>query len=345
MKNLKKTFYILIFLFVFSSSHVLAQPLNPAFDDDQFYACVIDNLNEQQINGINNRVAEQYTATDQELSVLPHLTCISYQISSSKGIEKLTGVTYLDFEDNNITTINLENNLQVTYLYVDKDVIVQGYDGQIEREETQMGNSTQSSFNLMIPSIISGVIYLIFAVELMILFARFNQKKWKAFIPIYNYVVLLKIANYSAFRILLLCIPIINIWVLYKIGLYFTTELEKSKVIAILFALLPIIGLPLLLTKSKKSLSNNDSNNFSNMQADMSNITVQSQPLGMVNPQMDNSNENNMGAVPNVNPQVNVMNQMNEMSSSQVEEEPNVNPQVNVMNQMNGMNTPHGRYL
>ena len=349
MRNLKRTLHILIFLLVFSSSHVLAQPLNTSFDDDQFYTCVIDNLNEQQINGVNNRVAEQYIATDQELSILPNLTCISYQISSTKGIEKLAGVTYLDFEDNNIKTINLENNLQVTYLYVDKDVIVQGYDGQIEREETQMGKSSQSSLNLMIPLVIGGVIYIIFTVELMILFARFNEKKWKAFIPIYNYIVLLKIADYSVFHILLLLIPIINIWILYKIGVHFATELEKSKVMAIVFAILPIIGIPLLLTKTRKRLSNTNSN-FSNMQSDMPNVTVQSQPIGMVdlqmnapqmaevsngNPQVDMMNQMNtpqMTEVPNINPQVDMMNQMN---TPQMTEVPNINPQMDMMNQMN----------
>ena len=60
------------------------------------------NLNEDEINGINNRDSKTYVATDEELSKMPTLACVSYNINSVKGLEKLTNVTYVDFEGNYI---------------------------------------------------------------------------------------------------------------------------------------------------------------------------------------------------------------------------------------------------
>ena len=62
-----KKLFCFIFLFIFIGK-VEAQPINPNFDDDNFYDCIIMNLNEDEINGINNRNSKTYVATDEELS-------------------------------------------------------------------------------------------------------------------------------------------------------------------------------------------------------------------------------------------------------------------------------------
>ena len=88
-----KKLFCFIFLFIFIGK-VEAQPVNPNFDDDNFYDCIIMNLNEDEINGINNRDSKTYVATDEELSKMPTLACVSYNINSVKDALNVAGIKY-----------------------------------------------------------------------------------------------------------------------------------------------------------------------------------------------------------------------------------------------------------
>jgi hypothetical protein len=154
-----KKLFCFIFLFIFIGS-VEAQPINPNFDDDNLYDCVIMNLNEDEINGINNRDSKTYVATDEELSKMPTLACVSYNINSVKGLEKLTNVTYVDFEDNNIKELDLTPNHNVIYLYTDNGVNVIGYDGKIETPSEQV-TEKKPTHNYFVFGLIAVVIILL----------------------------------------------------------------------------------------------------------------------------------------------------------------------------------------
>ena len=154
-----KKLFCFIFLFIFIGK-VEAQPVNPNFDDDNFYDCIIMNLNEDEINGINNRDSKTYVATDEELSKMPTLACVSYNINSVKGLEKLTSITYVDFEGNNIKELDLTPNPKVIYLYTDNGVNVIGYDGKIETPSEQV-TEKKPTHNYFVFGLIAVVIILL----------------------------------------------------------------------------------------------------------------------------------------------------------------------------------------
>ena len=93
-------------------------PANKAFEDEVFYKAVIDAYNKE------NNTSLPYTAnlTEEQLSTI---TRVSYsgsgkpsdeKIISTKGLEKLTNLTYLNLEYNNISEIDVSKNTALTYL-------------------------------------------------------------------------------------------------------------------------------------------------------------------------------------------------------------------------------------
>jgi len=115
---------------------VEAKPAHSAFQDDTFYQCVIDALNKEMIEGQTDR-SPSYSATDVELAKLTRLTCSDVSIdpntlikdvvknpsnkvyvNSTAGIEKLTGLQYLNLSSNYINRIDLSKNIGLTELYL-----------------------------------------------------------------------------------------------------------------------------------------------------------------------------------------------------------------------------------
>lgn len=88
------------------------------FNDQVFYNCIVDRFKtefedeEIPADGLSN----------EQLAKITRLTCSGFAKSAENkimdvtGVEKLTGLTYLDLSDNNIGDINLENNLNLTNL-------------------------------------------------------------------------------------------------------------------------------------------------------------------------------------------------------------------------------------
>jgi len=115
MKN-KKSLIILsgsiLIVFVFAivrmtySNTVLS---DTRFPDQNFYKCLVEIIGESKINSDG-------TIPDNILTTLIMLNCPSKEISSVKGIELLTNLEYSDLEQNNITEIDLTNNIKLKYL-------------------------------------------------------------------------------------------------------------------------------------------------------------------------------------------------------------------------------------
>lgn len=313
MKKIDKIILTLGILIMSYTFNIEAKPINENFDDDNFYRCIIDNLNEENINGINNR-DETYNIPDEELTVLPTLTCISYGITSIKGIEKLSGITYLDLENNQLQVVDLSYNNNITYLFVDKNVEVKGYNGLVENEVGQLDetNTLSTNFNITVPVIIIGIISLLVIIELYILFQRLNEKGWKAIIPIYNSIVLLNLTNQPIWYFVLLLIPIVNIFVMYKVGIFLTEQFNKDKKMAILFAILPFIGLIILLFKNDSRLDNIQNSSIQDQEEAIPNVIVQSEPLGFIDEDYTVSNVTEE----QFNPQIAMMNQLNNMNEN-----------------------------
>ncbi len=117
---MKKYFkYLLLIILLFQVNLVKAKPANEAFDDDNFYKCVVDAYNKEHPND-----TKQYTdsLSDTELEGIKKLTCTNKGVKSANGVEKLTQLTDLNLginkshitygvtNENKISSINLENN-------------------------------------------------------------------------------------------------------------------------------------------------------------------------------------------------------------------------------------------
>ena len=91
---------------------------NPAFDDVNFYKCVVDAYNKKN----NPDKTIQDNLTDEELQTITELSCSgsnkqdSEKIISAKGLEKLTELTTFIISFNNLSSIDVSQNTKLTSL-------------------------------------------------------------------------------------------------------------------------------------------------------------------------------------------------------------------------------------
>ena len=80
---------------------------NSAFDDENFYNCVVDAYN------TTNKTSHPYTynLSDEELQTITNLRCTYKEIESVKGLEKITSLTSLYLDGNKIANIDISNNI------------------------------------------------------------------------------------------------------------------------------------------------------------------------------------------------------------------------------------------
>ncbi len=98
---------------------------NSAFDDEIFYKAVVDAYNKE------NKTSLPYTTnlTDKQLSSIKSVSYSGYnksdseKIKSTTGIEKLTSLTSLELNSNNIDNIDLSKNTSLTSLLLDSNKI------------------------------------------------------------------------------------------------------------------------------------------------------------------------------------------------------------------------------
>lgn len=86
--------------------------VNSGFDDEVFYNCVIDSYNNEN----SPSVSYDTGLSDEQLATIKSVTCQNKGITSVTGIEKLVSLTKLDLNGNNITSIDLTNNVDLEYL-------------------------------------------------------------------------------------------------------------------------------------------------------------------------------------------------------------------------------------
>lgn len=108
-------------------------PANSAFDDINFYTCVVSSLpsNEENDMEIYSEIYDTYQGnlskekyyekynvnlTDEQLATITSLDCGG--IRSTKGIEKLTSLNNLSIYYSSIKSINLSKNLNLSSLYI-----------------------------------------------------------------------------------------------------------------------------------------------------------------------------------------------------------------------------------
>ena len=96
------------------ATNIYKAPANSYFDDENFYNCVIKAYN------IENNTSLPYTKslTDTQLNSIKTLNCGFRDISSTKGLEKMTSLTTLYVSSNQLTELNVSNNTALTDLNV-----------------------------------------------------------------------------------------------------------------------------------------------------------------------------------------------------------------------------------
>lgn len=127
---------------------------------------------------------------------------------------------------------------------------------------TTMSNPGLSALfiGIIIFSLLLGLIRLI---SYWKIFTKKGKPGWAILIPIYNVIVQIQVANLSMIYFLLLLIPIVNIYAIFKINISMAHNFGKTTGFGIGLVLLPIIFIPLLaFSDIPEEKNNNDEKDF-----------------------------------------------------------------------------------
>ena len=105
-------------------------------------------------------------------------------------------------------------------------------------------------FGIIIFSVVLGLISIISNWKI---FNKAGKPGWASIIPIYNYIVMIQIAKLSMIYLVLLIIPIVNIFAIFKINIAIAKKFGKSTGFGIGMTLFSIIFIPLLALVTPKS--------------------------------------------------------------------------------------------
>lgn len=96
----------------------------------------------------------------------------------------------------------------------------------------------------------SGIVGLVIAVLVVVsiwkVFVKAGEPGWAAIVPIYNTIVLLKIAGKPIWWIVLLAIPVVNLISLFMVAISLAQRFGKGTGFGVGLALLPFVFYPLL---------------------------------------------------------------------------------------------------
>ena len=116
-------FYTPSYINAYIATNIYKEPANKYFDDDNFYKCVVDAYNRE------NKPSIPYTQnlSDSQLGSIKKVDCDgkkasdNAKVKSAKGIEKLTALTWLDVDYNQLTILDVSNNTALTRLYAENN--------------------------------------------------------------------------------------------------------------------------------------------------------------------------------------------------------------------------------
>ncbi len=94
---------------------------------------------------------------------------------------------------------------------------------------------------------IIGILFLVLEIYSMCKsYSKADVAGWKAIIPIWNILALFRLANLSKWMVLLVFIPIVNIYIMYLVYAALADRLGKKRSFGIGLLLLPIVFFPIL---------------------------------------------------------------------------------------------------
>ena len=164
--------------------------------------------------------------------------------------------------------------------------------------------------------IISLIISIVMLISLIKIFTRNGKPGWGVIIPIYNFILMSEIAEVKSIYVILLFVPIVNIYARYVIYKGIAKKYNKSSGYAVGMLLVPFIFFPMLAFKKEDdtlNVNNNVNNNqfqgeiinnqevIQPIQGQPSVTMMQEVPVNMGMPSVEQVN--NVGVVPPVMPQ------------------------------------------
>ena len=216
----------------------------------------------------------------------------------------------------------------------------------MEYGESVPTTSVSIGFGILFISmvIISLIISVVMLISLIKIFKRNGKPGWGAIIPIYNFILMSEIAEVKSTYVILLFVPIANIYARYVIYKGIAKKYNKGSGYAVGMLLVPFIFFPMLAFK-KEDDSLNDNVNNNQFQGEMINnqdviqpiqgqpsvAMVQEAPVNMEMPSVEQTN--NVGVVPPVMPQEAPVSAEVQNSISSVEQTNNVDVVPPVMPQ------------
>ena len=180
-------------------------------------------------------------------------------------------------------------------------------------------------------SVIMFMAFLVIIVIMIIssykIFKKAGKKGWTSLIPIYNLIVSIKIAELPIWYFILCFIPILNIYVLFKVNIETAHKFGKSTGFGVLMIFFGVICYPIL--AFGKSQYKGDSNAIVNKTDDGNNINLHAINSGVLNfndpsqfnngnfkPTQNFNNDMNSGAILSVSPVGSgVINNINDVST------------------------------
>lgn len=94
--------------------------------------------------------------------------------------------------------------------------------------------------------VIFSIVSLILIVSNWRIYKKAGKPGWTSIIPIYNVIVLFEIAQIDIFKVILLFIPFVNIYIVFKLYIELAKNFGKKTSFGVLTVFFPIICLPIL---------------------------------------------------------------------------------------------------
>lgn len=205
---------------------------------------------------------------------------------------------------------------------------------------------TKVADGFLLGSVVIWIIGMVAAVFTMIcmwkIFTKAGKKGWAVFIPVYNIIVMLEIAELPMWYLVLLLVPFANIYAMFKIYIEIAHKFGKSTGFGVGMVFLSIIFVPML-AFGKAEYKGNNSNELNNSNVNYNtqnaqqveipsimnvNSGINTQPMNNVNTQ---NNINQFNPVGSVNNNIQGMNINNVSSSVGIP----VSPMNNMANHVN----------
>lgn len=148
--------------------------------------------------------------------------------------------------------------------------------------------TTSSTTASPVASIIPLAITILSIVAMWKLFKKAGYQGWESIIPIYNLVILFKIAGLTAWYILLLIIPLVNIYVVFKLYIELAHKFGKSTGFGVATVFFSIICLPIMAFDSNCTYQSENNTNENKANEN----TTQTQTMNNQAPSQTNNEQN-----------------------------------------------------